>query len=434
MQTPNLLTLFSAFLSAYDAAGKDALWQEQSRAFLAFWKNRIVNRNSATLLDTECDEIISFLDRNAKGNTKKSEAVAKAMIAQGAWRRMFHEFRANESLERSLTAVLEADSPEKRCSAIDALYEINKERRNSLTGPSGNAVNAFLALSNPVQNLSIISLKDRKVLLEFLGISLSFDWDSASIGKRIVESSERLVSELRARGLSGSARTLSVYCYWPTMCASWKAANTVKRVEQDVDVFVPMNADVTDVDAPSDAPDSVDDIRESMQMQALLAEIGTKMGFSIWLPRADRGRVLRAWAPRDGELLDELPLGYDSTTLKTIEQIDVIWLKHRTIVRAFEVEHTTSVYSGLLRMADLIALQPNLKIKLHIVAPDSKRKKVLQEIRRPVFALLEGCPLCDLCTFLSYSSLNEIAGNKLLSHLSDSVIEDYQVFAGPEEE
>jgi hypothetical protein len=218
------------------------------------------------------------------------------------------------------------------------------------------------------------------------------------------------------------------------MCASWKAANTVKRVEQDVDVFVPMNADVTDVDAPSDAPDSVDDIRESMQMQALLAEIGTKMGFSIWLPRADRGRVLRAWAPRDGELLDELPLGYDSTTLKTIEQIDVIWLKHRTIVRAFEVEHTTSVYSGLLRMADLIALQPNLKIKLHIVAPDSKRKKVLQEIRRPVFALLEGCPLCDLCTFLSYSSLNEIAGNKLLSHLSDSVIEDYQVFAGPEEE
>ena len=76
------------------------------------------------------------------------------------------------------------------------------------------------------------------------------------------------------------------------------------------------------------------------------------------------------------------------TTLKTIEQIDVLWLRKRSIVRAFEVEHTTSVYSGLLRMADLIALQPNMNIKLHIVAPVAKREKVFQEIRRPVFSLL----------------------------------------------
>src|SRR5690242_21750466 len=33
-----------------------------------------------------------------------------------------------------------------------------------------------------------------------------------------------------------------------------------------------------------------------------------------------------------------------------------------SIVRAFEVEHTTSVYSGILRMADLLALQPNMDI------------------------------------------------------------------------
>ena len=51
----------------------------------------------------------------------------------------------------------------------------------------------------------------------------------------------------------------------------------------------------------------------------------------------------------------------------------------RSIVRAFEVEHTTSVYSGILRMADLLALQPNMDIKLHIVAPEAKRDKVFQE-------------------------------------------------------
>lgn len=73
-------------------------------------------------------------------------------------------------------------------------------------------------------------------------------------------------------------------------------------------------------------------------------------------------------------------------TIRTIEQIDVICLKRRAIVRAFEVEHTTAVYSGILRMADLLALQPNMDINLHIVAPGARREKVFQEIQRPVFS------------------------------------------------
>ena len=77
-------------------------------------------------------------------------------------------------------------------------------------------------------------------------------------------------------------------------------------------------------------------------------------------------------------------------------------------------------------MADLIALQPNLNIKLHIVAPESKHDKVLQEIQRPVFALLEGCPLADICTYLSYASVKEISESKLLSHMSDTVLEEYE--------
>jgi hypothetical protein len=68
--------------------------------------------------------------------------------------------------------------------------------------------------------------------------------------------------------------------------------------------------------------------------------------------------VLKERTPSAAVLLDLLPLNYDETTIRAIEQIDVIWLKRRAIVRAFEVEHTTAVYSGILRMADLPALQP----------------------------------------------------------------------------
>jgi hypothetical protein len=134
---------------------------------------------------------------------------------------------------------------------------------------------------------------------------------------------------------------------------------------------------------------------------------------------------LREWKIEAHNLLDRLPLNYDDTTLRTIEQIDVIWLRGRSIVRAFEVEHTTSVYSGILRMADLLALQPKMDIKLHIVAPLGKREKVFSEIRRPVFSLLEKGPLSECCTYLSYDSLRELASDKHLAHLSDSVLDEY---------
>ncbi len=194
----------------------------------------------------------------------------------------------------------------------------------------------------------------------------------------------------------------------------------VHRLDRVVSVTVPQESE-PGLEAPVTRPD----VRESIKMQALLASIGSQMGMKIWIPRSDRNAVLAEWKDEDQALLDLLPLNYDETTLKTIEQIDVLWLKRRSIVRAFEVEHTTSIYSGLLRMADLLALQPNMNIKLHIVAPLERRDKVFQEIRRPVFSLLEEAPLFDRCTYLSYDSIQELAQQKHLAHLSDSVIDEY---------
>ena len=49
---------------------------------------------------------------------------------------------------------------------------------------------------------------------------------------------------------------------------------------------------------------------------------------------------------------------FDDATNKTIELIDVLWLESDAIIAAFEVEHTTAIYSGLLRMSDLVSMQP----------------------------------------------------------------------------
>jgi len=125
-------------------------------------------------------------------------------------------------------------------------------------------------------------------------------------------------------------------------------------------------------------------------------------------------------------LLEDLPLVNENAILETIKQIDVIWLKGLSIVRAFEVEHTTSVYSGLLRMADLLALQPNITIKLHIVAPEVRREKVFQEIRRPVFQRMEGGPLSVKCTYLAYEAVRDLGKQKFLKNLSASVLDDLE--------
>jgi hypothetical protein len=200
------------------------------------------------------------------------------------------------------------------------------------------------------------------------------------------------------------------------------ATHKIRRIDKDVTVTVPEDAVR---EARHHEPEEAE-VRESVRIQGLLAEIGSRMGMQIWLPKSDRAAVSTEWKGEHAPPLERLPLNYDETTLRTIQQIDVIWLKGRSIRRAFEVEHTTSVYSGILRMADLLALQPNMDIRLHIVAPSTRREKVFQELLRPVFSLLERGPLSESCTYLSYDSVREVARQPHLSHLNETVLDEYE--------
>jgi hypothetical protein len=196
----------------------------------------------------------------------------------------------------------------------------------------------------------------------------------------------------------------------------------VRLAAREISVSVPEEEQEDEVAEPEPSA-----VRESIKMQALLARIGEAMGFKIWLPRADRGRVLTQWSPQQPDsLLNQLPINYDNVVVSTIEQIDVIWIRGRTMARMFEVEHTTSIYSGILRMADLCALLPEINVRLHIVAPAERRDKVFQEIRRPVFAYLDKGPLAEVCTLITYDSLEELARQPHLNRLRDDVLEDYE--------
>lgn len=157
------------------------------------------------------------------------------------------------------------------------------------------------------------------------------------------------------------------------------------------------------------------------EIQYQLLTLGAELGLDVWVARNDRGRK---WNGKTlgslPHIVDQLPTQFNEATNRTIELIDVLWLSGNSIVAAFEVECTTSVYSGLLRMSDLLALQPNLDINLYLVAPDDRRDKVEQELLRPTFSLRDK-PLAKICGFLPFSTFCEkLAGIRKLG-LSDSL-------------
>lgn len=141
------------------------------------------------------------------------------------------------------------------------------------------------------------------------------------------------------------------------------------------------------------------------EIQWRLADLGAQLGLKIWAPKNDRNRTWGTQRIADvPQLLAALPNQFDKVTNKTIENIDVLWLSGQTIVAAFEVEHTSSIYSGLLRMSDLITMQPNLDIKFYLVAPDARYEKFREEVARATFASRKK-PLHTICRFLPYSKL-----------------------------
>lgn len=180
----------------------------------------------------------------------------------------------------------------------------------------------------------------------------------------------------------------------------------VYEAEEGV-VTIPENDETDEVDeipTVGASADSADVTHEEIQWRLL--NLGSEMGLHVWVARNDRSRSYNG-RPFESipRLRRSLPNQFDDATNRTIELIDVLWLEGNAIVAAFEIEHTSSVYSGLLRMSDLIAMQPNLKIQLYIVAPDERGDKVLREVNRPTFTKALKPPLNEICQFIPYSAL-----------------------------
>lgn len=152
---------------------------------------------------------------------------------------------------------------------------------------------------------------------------------------------------------------------------------------------------------------------EHLKIQILLTEIGKNLGYDVFVALNDHYKSL------DGKSLElmtlpQLPsIDIPKDVLKTVSLIDVIWInrENKKIECAFEIEKSTSIYSGILRLLDLASSLGNKRYNFFLVAPDSREKELLAQLKRPSFKNLDCielkyilfsdlCKNCDgICTF-----------------------------------
>lgn len=146
--------------------------------------------------------------------------------------------------------------------------------------------------------------------------------------------------------------------------------------------------------------------RSHTEVQAWLRDLGLALGYQVWVAANDRGRAYSGRALGAG-CLDCLPNSVECTpNTDSIRLIDVLWIdpSGERVIAAFEVEHTTSIYSGIVRMLDL-ALSSDLHAAsgLFLVAPDAREEEVRAQLRRPAFSRVADLQV----RFLPYSELEK---------------------------
>lgn len=136
-------------------------------------------------------------------------------------------------------------------------------------------------------------------------------------------------------------------------------------------------------------------------VQTLLAAVGNLKGYDVWVPAQDVCRLEWSLA-KPFKLRQSIPQGY-SLVESILSEIDVVWVtKSRDAIQAlFEVEHTTTIYSGLLRFNDILLSNPRLS-RFSIVSNESRRSLFSKQLFRPTF---QRSGLAEVTSFLEYSNV-----------------------------
>lgn len=137
------------------------------------------------------------------------------------------------------------------------------------------------------------------------------------------------------------------------------------------------------------------------QIQTMLGAIGVIKGYEVFVPANDARTLDWSLTPRY-PLRDTIPAGF-ADIHPILSEIDVIWVASggNEIEGLFEVEHSTPIYSGLLRFNDVLLTNPIVS-RFFIASNDQRRDLFIRQLARPTF---RRSGLSELTSFLEYANV-----------------------------
>jgi hypothetical protein len=141
-------------------------------------------------------------------------------------------------------------------------------------------------------------------------------------------------------------------------------------------------------------------------VQGVLLELGNMLGYDTYV--ADPSKTYMNKPLGDSATLKEIPQFTYQRLLDTVKNIDVIWFEEEFPKFCFEIEHTTGVTLGLLRLYQIRKLTD---AKFFVIAPEEIISKFQTEISKDPFHQIR-----ERYIFRSYRQLADMFECALIYH------------------
>jgi len=259
--------------------------------------------------------------------------------------------------------------------------------RKSIKGLGPSSLSEILTLVFPEQ-YGIMNMKPLTVLpcLGFLAEKetkhISYGYTSGRDYEIFMEALTKVREELQNNGLPDADFIDVDFFVWYLFEHVFKL-----KFKQDKKTAIKSALGIEEMAVKPEIKASVKEVKEitgHSEAEFILLELGQILGYDTYSP--DRNKDAYGQKLDDLISLDAIPQFTTPSLLDTIKNIDVIWFEDEFPICCFEVEHTTGVTNGLLRLYQT----SQLNTKLFIIAPDDVLKKFETEINKMPFKKIKN--------------------------------------------
>jgi hypothetical protein len=349
--------------------GDAATWQKERTERLAWFRSHLTQAGIAKLTGEDFATLVKSLWAvNIWHN--KDYKVGKLVEDNGL-----------EKLRVSLGELFHGTTPiEQRWDAF----------RAAIKGFGPSSLSEILTFHDP-QEYALVNLKPYRVL-PLLGYSMSPVNDGESYG-RATEEIAKVKQLLQKNGLAEADFILTdffiAYLFYHVFDLQFKREEKPKETaeqKQEPRTITPVVL-----------PEGVTNIETHEAAEAVLLKLGNLLGYDTYTP--DASKTFNGQKLGDVATLEELPFFTSEKIMESVQNIDVVWMKEEWPEYFFEVEHTTGVTSGLLR----IYQAEKINAKFFIVGPEDVLKRYEREVEKAPFSRIK-----NKYRFRSYEELREM--------------------------